>query len=136
MLINFLLQKNKLNNCFPQQFALSKRFWRFLVAEEVISLTNTLFTYSLDFEFALWVSTWYISLQGLDGDVPWATVSNNNLNSIALLLKQFPFKVVGKVSLLSILCTHWYSIKNLLSLAIVKDSKNHDSCLYFNIGPI
>ncbi|KAF3333018.1 HI0933-like protein [Carex littledalei] len=61
------LAKNKLNNSFPLQFALSKRFWRLLVAEE-----------------------------GLDGDVPWATVSNINLNSIALLLKQFPFKVVGK----------------------------------------
>ncbi|KAJ4769443.1 FAD/NAD(P)-binding oxidoreductase family protein [Rhynchospora pubera] len=61
------LAKNKLNNSFPLQFSLPKRFWRLLISEE-----------------------------GLDGDVPWATVSNSNLNSIALLLKQFLFKVAGK----------------------------------------
>ncbi|KAJ3674656.1 hypothetical protein LUZ60_005272 [Juncus effusus] len=61
------LAKNKINNSFPLQFELPKRFWRFLIDK-----------------------------QGLDGEMYWATISNNNLNSIALLLKQCSFEVVGK----------------------------------------
>ncbi|XP_072958570.1 uncharacterized protein [Typha angustifolia] len=63
----FFLQKHKANNFFPPQFGLAKRFWRFLLEQE-----------------------------GLDGDMPWASIANSHLNSIALLLKQYPFKVVGK----------------------------------------
>ncbi|XP_072958574.1 uncharacterized protein [Typha angustifolia] len=61
------LGKHKANNFFPPQFGLAKRFWRFLLEQE-----------------------------GLDGDMPWASIANSHLNSIALLLKQYPFKVVGK----------------------------------------
>nr|XP_029123478.1 uncharacterized protein LOC105054088 isoform X2 [Elaeis guineensis] len=62
------LAKHKASNSFPSQFGLVKRFWRYLLEREV----------------------------GLDGDILWASISNNHLNSLALLLKQCPFKVVGK----------------------------------------
>ncbi|XP_008807884.2 uncharacterized protein YtfP isoform X3 [Phoenix dactylifera] len=61
------LAKHKASNSFPSQFGLVKRFWRYLLERE-----------------------------GLDGDILWAFISNNHLNSLALLLKQCPFKVVGK----------------------------------------
>lgn len=35
--------------------------------------------------------------QGLDEEILWASVSNNNLKSFAALLKQCPFKITGKV---------------------------------------
>ncbi|KAH7661918.1 3-Dehydro-bile acid delta(4,6)-reductase-like protein [Dioscorea alata] len=59
--------KQKAGNSFPSEFDLVKRFWKFLLERESI-----------------------------DGDNLWASISNNTLNSIALLLKQFPFKVAGK----------------------------------------
>ncbi|RRT64361.1 hypothetical protein B296_00025254 [Ensete ventricosum] len=38
-----------------------------------------------------------LSFQGLDADLLWASISNNHLNSIALLLKQCTFGIRGKV---------------------------------------
>ncbi|KAK8926302.1 hypothetical protein KSP39_PZI018784 [Platanthera zijinensis] len=61
------LQKQKLNNTFPSEFGLVKRFWGYLLDTE-----------------------------GLDGDQPWAAIANKKLNSLALLLKQCQFKVIGK----------------------------------------
>ncbi|XP_039140955.1 LOW QUALITY PROTEIN: uncharacterized protein YtfP [Dioscorea cayenensis subsp. rotundata] len=59
--------KQKAGNSFPSEFDLVKRFWKFL-----------------------------LELESIDGDNLWASISNNTLNYIALLLKQFPFKVAGK----------------------------------------
>ncbi|EHA8588785.1 hypothetical protein COCNU_scaffold006663G000010 [Cocos nucifera] len=59
--------KHKASNSFPSQFGLVKRFWRYLLERE-----------------------------DLDGDILWASISDNHLNSLALLLKQCPFKVAGK----------------------------------------
>ncbi|KAK3137138.1 hypothetical protein QOZ80_5BG0448380 [Eleusine coracana subsp. coracana] len=59
--------KHKVNNTFPTEFGLVKRFWRFLLEQE-----------------------------DLDGDMHWASMSNNHLNTIALRLKQWIFEVVGK----------------------------------------
>lgn len=59
--------KNKVNNSFPTEFGLVKRFWRFLLEQE-----------------------------SLDGDMHWATIPKNHLNAIALRLKQWMFEVVGK----------------------------------------
>lgn len=35
--------------------------------------------------------------QGLSGDVLWASVSSNSLSSVAFLLKNCSFNVIGKV---------------------------------------
>ncbi|KQJ85600.1 uncharacterized protein LOC100821356 [Brachypodium distachyon] len=59
--------KNKVNNSFPTEFGMVKRFWRFLLEQE-----------------------------SLDGDMHWATIPKNHLNAIALQLKQWMFEVVGK----------------------------------------
>ncbi|EMS58595.1 hypothetical protein TRIUR3_25362 [Triticum urartu] len=59
--------KNKVNNAFPKEFGLVKRFWGFLLEQE-----------------------------SLDGDMHWATVPKSHLNAIALRLKQWMFEVVGK----------------------------------------
>ncbi|KAK3140347.1 hypothetical protein QOZ80_5AG0399690 [Eleusine coracana subsp. coracana] len=59
--------KHKVNNTFPTEFGLVKRFWRFLLEQE-----------------------------DLDGDMHWASMSNNHLNTIGLRLKQWIFEVVGK----------------------------------------
>ncbi|CAM0950721.1 unnamed protein product [Alopecurus aequalis] len=59
--------KNKVNNSFPTEFGLVKRFWRFLLEQE-----------------------------SLDGDMHWATIPKTHLNAIALRLKQWMFEVVGK----------------------------------------
>ncbi|KAL6847469.1 hypothetical protein ACP4OV_023322 [Aristida adscensionis] len=59
--------KQKVNNTFPTEFDLVKRFWRFLLEQE-----------------------------SLDGDVHWASMPNNHLNMIALRLKQWIFDIVGK----------------------------------------
>ncbi|OAY75128.1 Uncharacterized protein YtfP, partial [Ananas comosus] len=59
--------KHKASNSFPLAFGLVKRFWRFLLEKE-----------------------------GLDGDMLWSSIPKSNLISIALLLKQYSFKVVGK----------------------------------------
>ncbi|KAL0911489.1 hypothetical protein M5K25_019634 [Dendrobium thyrsiflorum] len=61
------MAKQQLSNSFPSEFGLVKRFWGYLLDRE-----------------------------GLDGDQPWACIANKSLNSIALLLKQCSFKVVGK----------------------------------------
>lgn len=61
------MAKQKLNNSFPSQFGLVKRFWGYLLDTE-----------------------------GLDGDQPWATIPSRKLNSLALHLKQCQFKVIGK----------------------------------------
>ncbi|XP_040385195.1 uncharacterized protein YtfP [Oryza brachyantha] len=61
------LQKHKINNSFPMEFGLVKRFWRFLLEQESI-----------------------------DGDTYWSSTPNNNLNTIALRLKQWIFEVVAK----------------------------------------
>ncbi|CAD5164782.1 unnamed protein product [Musa acuminata subsp. malaccensis] len=61
------LAKTKACNSFPTKFNLVKRFWRYLLERE-----------------------------GLDADILWASISNNHLNSIALLLKQCPFGIAGK----------------------------------------
>ncbi|XP_020580014.1 uncharacterized protein LOC110024406 isoform X2 [Phalaenopsis equestris] len=61
------MAKQKLSNSFPSKFGLVKRFWGYLLDRE-----------------------------GLDGDEPWASLANKSLNSIALLLKQCSFKVIGK----------------------------------------
>ncbi|XP_020093129.1 uncharacterized protein LOC109713450 isoform X2 [Ananas comosus] len=58
---------HKASNSFPLAFGLVKRFWRFLLEKE-----------------------------GLDGDMLWSSIPKSNLISIALLLKQYSFKVVGK----------------------------------------
>lgn len=49
------------------EFALVKRFWKFLLEQE-----------------------------SLDGDMHWASIPNNNLNTVALRLKQWMFEVVAK----------------------------------------
>ncbi|KAJ0982814.1 hypothetical protein J5N97_011069 [Dioscorea zingiberensis] len=59
--------KQKAGNSFPSEFGLMKRFWKFLLEHEAIN-----------------------------GDNLWASISNNSINSVALLLKQFPFKIMGK----------------------------------------
>uniref|UniRef100_A0A453JFH4 Amine oxidase domain-containing protein n=1 Tax=Aegilops tauschii subsp. strangulata TaxID=200361 RepID=A0A453JFH4_AEGTS len=59
--------KNKVNNAFPKEFGLVKRFWGFLLEQE-----------------------------SLDGDMHWATVPKSHLNAMALRLKQWMFEVVGK----------------------------------------
>ncbi|KAL6623685.1 hypothetical protein ACP70R_033564 [Stipagrostis hirtigluma subsp. patula] len=59
--------KHKVNNTFPTEFGLVKRFWKFLLEKE-----------------------------SLDGDMHWASMPNNHLNAIALRLKQWTFEVVGK----------------------------------------
>uniref|UniRef100_A0A0E0JCU0 FAD-dependent oxidoreductase 2 FAD binding domain-containing protein n=1 Tax=Oryza nivara TaxID=4536 RepID=A0A0E0JCU0_ORYNI len=59
--------KHKINNSFPMEFALVKRFWKFLLEQE-----------------------------SLDGDMHWASIPNNNLNTVALRLKQWMFEVVAK----------------------------------------
>ncbi|KAI4973534.1 hypothetical protein ZWY2020_041062, partial [Hordeum vulgare] len=59
--------KSKVNNSFPKEFGLVKRFWGFLLEQESI-----------------------------DGDMHWATVPKNHLNATALRLKQWMFEVVGK----------------------------------------
>ncbi|XP_066360387.1 uncharacterized protein [Miscanthus floridulus] len=59
--------KHKVNNTFPTEFGLVKRFWRFLLEQE-----------------------------SLNGDTHWASMPNNHLNAIALRLKQWMFEVVGK----------------------------------------
>ncbi|KAK1300343.1 hypothetical protein QJS10_CPB13g01070 [Acorus calamus] len=61
------LVKQKVINSYPTQFGLVKSFWRYLLEHE-----------------------------GIDGDMLWASIPNNALESIALLLKQCPFKVAGK----------------------------------------
>ncbi|WOL15240.1 hypothetical protein Cni_G24021 [Canna indica] len=61
------LAKTKVSNSYPSQFNLVKRFWRYLLERE-----------------------------GLDADILWASISNNHLSSLALLLKQCPFKITGK----------------------------------------
>ncbi|KAG6484271.1 hypothetical protein ZIOFF_061066 [Zingiber officinale] len=61
------LAKTKASNSFPSQFNLVKRFWRYLLERE-----------------------------GLEADILWASISNNHLTSLALLLKQCPFKIAGK----------------------------------------
>ncbi|XP_074573324.1 uncharacterized protein LOC141829698 isoform X2 [Curcuma longa] len=61
------LAKIKASNSFPSQFNLVKRFWRYLLERE-----------------------------GLDADILWASISNNHLISLALLIKHCPFKIVGK----------------------------------------
>ncbi|CAN6344110.1 unnamed protein product [Urochloa humidicola] len=59
--------KHKVNNTFPMEFGLVKRFWRFLLEQE-----------------------------SLNGDMHWASMPNNHLNTIAVQLKQWMFDVVGK----------------------------------------
>ncbi|XP_062203703.1 uncharacterized protein LOC133905914 [Phragmites australis] len=59
--------KHKVNNTFPTEFGLVKRFWRFLLEHE-----------------------------SLDGDMHWASMPNNHLNTLAFRLKQWMFEVVGK----------------------------------------
>ncbi|ONK75668.1 uncharacterized protein A4U43_C03F19290 [Asparagus officinalis] len=59
--------KQKVNNSFPVEFGLVKRFWRFLLEHE-----------------------------SLDGDMLWASVPNKHLSAIAQQVKQCPFKVIGK----------------------------------------
>lgn len=61
------LGKQKVINSFPSEFGLVKRFWGYLLEH-----------------------------QSLDGDLLWASISNSALNSISLLLKQCPFKIIGK----------------------------------------
>ncbi|XP_028552555.1 uncharacterized protein LOC110095510 isoform X2 [Dendrobium catenatum] len=61
------MAKQQLSNSFPSEFGLAKRFWGYLLDRE-----------------------------GLDGDQLWASIANKSLNSIALLLKQCSFKVIGK----------------------------------------
>lgn len=46
----------------------------------------------------------FINFQGVDGDILWASISNNSLLSIASMLKQCEFQVTGKVGILSNLC--------------------------------
>lgn len=59
--------KQKVFNSYPPQFGLVKRFWKYLLERE-----------------------------DLDGDTVWASVPNNSLNTVALLLKQCSYKVSGK----------------------------------------
>ncbi|XP_017240363.1 uncharacterized protein LOC108213132 isoform X2 [Daucus carota subsp. sativus] len=59
--------KLKMLNSYPLELGLVKRFWKYLLDRE-----------------------------GIDGDILWASVSNNSIMSIASLLKQCPFKVKGK----------------------------------------
>ncbi|XP_058073863.1 uncharacterized protein LOC131222717 [Magnolia sinica] len=61
------LAKQKLLNSHPPRFSLVKRFWKYLLERE-----------------------------GLDGDILCASVPNNSLYSLASLLKQCPFRVIGK----------------------------------------
>ncbi|KAE8767526.1 hypothetical protein D1007_61101 [Hordeum vulgare] len=61
------MSKSKVNNSFPKEFGLVKRFWGFLLEQESI-----------------------------DGDMHWATVPKNHLNATTLRLKQWMFEVVGK----------------------------------------
>ncbi|RWR72611.1 HI0933_like domain-containing protein [Cinnamomum micranthum f. kanehirae] len=61
------LGKQKVLSSFPPQFGLVKRFWKYLLQREDI-----------------------------DGNIVWASISNNSLNSIALLLKQCSFTLAGK----------------------------------------
>ncbi|KAH0454111.1 hypothetical protein IEQ34_016035 [Dendrobium chrysotoxum] len=77
--------KQQLSNSFPSEFGLVKRFWGYLLDREVIQSDEAL------------VINLYSN--GLDGDQPWACIANKSLNSIALLLKQCSFKVIGKVRL-------------------------------------
>ncbi|KAL8124463.1 uncharacterized protein LOC141718119 isoform X2 [Apium graveolens] len=59
--------KLKMLNSYPVELGLVKRFWKYLLDRE-----------------------------GIDGDLLWASVSNNSIMSIASLLKQCPFKMKGK----------------------------------------
>ncbi|KAF6159891.1 hypothetical protein GIB67_032975 [Kingdonia uniflora] len=59
--------KQKLANSFPPEFSLVKRFWNYVVDRE-----------------------------GLEGDILWASISNNSLASISSTLKQCSFGVSGK----------------------------------------
>eukprot|EP00268_Persea_americana_P058235 TRINITY_DN7029_c0_g2_i4.p1 TRINITY_DN7029_c0_g2~~TRINITY_DN7029_c0_g2_i4.p1 ORF type:complete len:196 (-),score=32.97 TRINITY_DN7029_c0_g2_i4:778-1365(-) len=61
------LGKQKVLSSFPPQFGLVKRFWKYLLQREDI-----------------------------DGNTVWASISNNSLNSIELLLKQCSFMLAGK----------------------------------------
>ncbi|XP_010272207.1 PREDICTED: uncharacterized protein LOC104608047 [Nelumbo nucifera] len=59
--------KQKALNSFPLEFGLVKRFWKYILERE-----------------------------GLSGDLLWASIPNNSLVSVASLLKQCSFRVVGK----------------------------------------
>ncbi|KAA8530310.1 hypothetical protein F0562_005019 [Nyssa sinensis] len=59
--------KQKVLNSYPSDFGLVKRFWKYI----------------LDYK-------------GFGGDILWASISNNSLLSVASLLKQCTFQVIGK----------------------------------------
>ncbi|KAF5961777.1 uncharacterized protein LOC114267950 isoform X3 [Camellia sinensis] len=59
--------KQKVLNWCPSKLGLVKRFWKYILDRE-----------------------------GLNGDILWASVSNNTLLSVASLLKQYSFRVKGK----------------------------------------
>ncbi|CAA7404107.1 unnamed protein product [Spirodela intermedia] len=61
------LAKQKMINSLPLRFGLVRRFWRYLLERE-----------------------------GLDGEILWSSFSNSSLHSLALLLKQCTFPIVGK----------------------------------------
>lgn len=64
----------------------------------------------------------YTFTQGLDGDILWASISNNSLMSVASLLKQCSFKVKGKVSC----CTSRCWIKSMFIQIFVNLENNLD----------
>ncbi|KAL7256747.1 hypothetical protein ACSBR1_010646 [Camellia fascicularis] len=59
--------KQKVLNWCPSKLGLVKRFWKYILDRE-----------------------------GVNGDILWASVSNNTLLSVASLLKQYSFRVKGK----------------------------------------
>ncbi|KAL6521736.1 hypothetical protein OROGR_018305 [Orobanche gracilis] len=64
---NYKEEKQRVINSFPTELGIVKRFWRYILEQE-----------------------------DLDGDLLWASISNNLLISIASRLKLFSFRVKGK----------------------------------------